>query len=255
MKKGIGGLADTLFEAVQRKSPEILTGIGIGSSVLALIFGIKNTPKALKAIEEKKKELEVDKLPVKETIKTAGKYYIPTVTLEIVSAACILGSKKVTNTRVAALSAAYSLSESTLKEYQDKVVEAIGERKEQKIRDDISSDHVKNNPPVEQQIVLTENGNALCHDRIANRYFRSDINHIKQTINDLNYKLNQEMYISWNEYLYEMGLPRMLDIGDELGWSSEYGQIDIHYSSELTDKGEPCLVLDYHIQPRWSYRD
>lgn len=48
--------------------------------------------------------------------------------------------------RTAALATAYKLSETALTEYKEKVVETIGEKKEQLVRDKIDKDHIDKDP-------------------------------------------------------------------------------------------------------------
>ena len=42
-------------------------------------------------------------------------------------------------------------------------------------------------------------------------------------------------------------------MGDELGWSIEDGLLDIDFGSQITDDGEPCIVLHYNISPKYNY--
>lgn len=99
---------------------------------------------------------------------------------------------------------------------------------------------------------ITEKGNTLCYDVVSGRYFRSDIDKIKKAENELNHRMISEMYISLNEFYYEVGLPRT-SIGDELGWNIDGGLIGLEFSSQLAEDGTPCLVIDYGIAPRYEY--
>ena len=76
--------------------PQILLGIGIGGMVGAVATAIKSTPKAMTKIEDKKEELEKDKLNVKETVQTTWKCYAPTVILMILSTACVVSANNIT---------------------------------------------------------------------------------------------------------------------------------------------------------------
>lgn len=235
-----------------KRSPEILTGIGIAGMFTTVVLAVKATPKALRQIEDKKAETNVDKLTPVETVKTAWKPYIPAAVTGIVSTACIIGASSVNARRNAALATAYTLSEAALKEYQDKVVETIGEKKEQTIRDKVVKDKIDKDPVSTKEIILTEKGNTLCYDLLSGRYFKSDIEAIRKAENELNYRLMNEMYISLNEFYYELGL-NPTKLGNELGWNVDEGLIDIEFSSQLSEDGTPCLALDYRIAPRYNY--
>ena len=117
-------------------SPEILTGIGIAGMIATSIMAIKATPKAIKLIEEKEKEVG-DKLTPIETIKATWKCYIPATVTCVTSTACLIGASSVNARRNAALATAYSLSKTALSEYKDAVVETIGEKKEKVVRENV----------------------------------------------------------------------------------------------------------------------
>ena len=239
--------------AVKKHSPEILTGIGIAGMITTTVMAVRATPKALILIEEKKDELEVNELTPKETIQAAWTCYIPTAAIGTVSIACLIGASSVNMRRRAALATAYALSESALKEYQEKVVETIGEKKEQSIRDAVAKDKIEKNPVTNREVIITERGNTLCYDAVSGRYFKSDIDKLKKAANELNRQMRDEMYISLNDFYYEIGL-NPVSIGDELGWNSDQGYIDLSFSSQLADDGTPCLVIEYHIAPRYDFR-
>lgn len=238
---------------LRKYSPEILTGIGIAGMITTTVMAVRATPKALILIEEKEDELEVNELTPKETIQVAWACYIPAAVTGTISIACLIGASSVNMRRRAALATAYTLSESALKEYQEKVVETIGEKKEQAVRDAVAKDKIEKNPVTNREVIITERGNTLCYDAVSGRYFKSDIDKLKKAVNELNRQMRDEMYISLNEFYYEIGL-NPISIGDEIGWNIDQGYIDLSFSSQLADDGTPCLVIEYHIAPRYDFR-
>lgn len=252
-KKTIPTALRNLQNAAKKHSPEILTGIGIAGMITTTIMAVRATPKALMLIEEKKDELDTDELTAKETVIAAWACYIPAAVTGTVSICCLIGASSVNIRRRAALATAYTLSESALKEYQEKVVETIGEKKEQSIRDAVAKDKIEKNPASNCEVFITEKGNTLCFDAVSGRYFKSDIDKIKKAENELNRRMRDEMYISLNEFYYEIGLDG-ISIGDELGWNIDNGYIELQFSSQLDDNGTPCLVLGYLVEPRYDYR-
>jgi hypothetical protein len=245
ISKGIRG-------AITKHSPEILTGIGIAGMITTTIMAVRATPKALILIEERKEEIDVDKLTPIELIKTTWTCYIPAAITGGLSIICLIGASSVNARRNAALATAYTLSESALKEYQEKVIETIGEKKEQTVRDAIAKDRIDKNPVSSREVIITEKGNTLCYDAISGRYFKSDIDKLKKVENELNRRMRDEMYISLNEFYYEIGL-NPISIGDDIGWNIDRGYIELNFSSQLTDDGNPCLVIDYQVAPRYEY--
>lgn len=252
MKPNLSRIARGVRTAMKKHSPEILTGIGIAGMITTTVMAVRVTPKALVLIEDKKIENNTDKLTPVETIKATWICYIPAAVTGCVSVFCLIGASSVNVRRNAALATAYTLSESALKEYQEKVIETIGEKKEQSVKDAIAKDRIDQDPVTSREVIITERGNTLCYDVISGRYFKSDIDKLKKAENELNRRMIDEMYISLNEFYYEIGL-NSTSIGDDLGWNIDNGYIELSFSSQLADDGTPCLVIDYRIAPRYEY--
>ena len=255
MKKGcIPKAAKTVLLAAKKHSPELLTGIGIAGMVTTVVLAVRATPKALRLIDEKKADIpEEETIPRIEAVKAAWKVYVPAVLTGILSTVCLIGANSVNQRRNAAIAAAYSLSESALKEYREKVVETIGERKEQAIRDDIAKDRITENPV--REVIVSDRGSTLCYDSLSGRYFKSDIEKLRRIVNDLNRRMRDEMFISLNDFYCAVDNPDLgpTKLGDSLGWNIDKGYIDLNFSSQLTTDGTPCLVLDYTVVPEYEY--
>lgn len=252
VKHSLSNIAKSVRTAMKKHSPEILTGIGIAGMVTTVVMAVRATPKALILMEEKKEEYGADKLTAKETVEAAWKCYIPAAVIGTASIACLIGASSTNFHRNAALATAYTLSESTLKEYQKKVVETVGEKKEQTIRESVSKDKMNANPV--REIILTEKGgNTICYDVLSGRYFKSDRDKIMQAMNKLNRQMRDENYVTLNEFYYELGLDGT-KMGDMLGWNIDKGYIDLDFSSHLDANGTPCLVIDYQVAPVYDYQ-
>lgn len=245
---------------LSKHSPAILTGVGIAGMITTTVLAVKATPKALKLMEIKREELELDeneKLTPIETVKTTWKCYIPAAVTGAVSVACLVGANSVSARRNAALVTAYNLSTTALEEYQAKVTETVGEKKERAIRDSISEDHLKNNPVQSTSVYVTNSGNTRFYDDITKRRFTSSI----QIVKDIEVNLNARMlegddYISLNDFYYELGL-EPVPFGDDLGWNIYSGRsgmikVDVTCAHVDTD-GEPCIDLRYIVEPKRGY--
>ena len=242
-----------------KKSPEILTGIGIAGMATATVLAVRATPKALILIEDAKRkkrsnEEKTDTLKPLEVVKATWKCYIPTAATMAVSIGCIIGATSVSTKRTAALATAYSLSETALKGYQSKVIETIGEKKEEVIRDKVAKDKLEKNPVKNNEIFVTKAGETRCYDSVSGRYFKSDVETIKKAVNEINRQLRDEMYMSLNEFYYAIGLPG-IGVGDELGWNIDNGYLEVDFSAQLDEDSQPCIVLDYLVRPRYHFDD
>ena len=95
----------------------------------------------------------------------------------------------------------------------------------------------------------------MCYDSVSGRYFKSDMETIKKAENELDARLRNEMYVSLNEFYYEIGLEPLRVIGEDLGWNIDNGYLDLNFSSQIASDGTPCLVLDYGVAPRYDFRN
>lgn len=251
-KGNISKIINEIQKAVIKHSPEILTGLGIAGMITTTVLAVKATPKALDLINDRKDELETEKLPPIEVVKTAWKCYIPAAVTCVTSTACLIGASSVHLKRNAALATAYKLSESAISEYKDAVIDKIGEKKEQTIRDKVAEEKMKKNPVSSSEVFITEKGNTLCYDTISGRYFKSDIDRIKRAENAINKQLLDEMYVSLNDLYDELDLDHT-KLGDELGWKIDDGLVELYFSSQLADDGTPCVVMDFTRAPKYNF--
>lgn len=245
-----------------KNSPQILTGIGIAGMVVTTILAVRETPKALQLLEDEKKKQKEDLTPVT-MVKTTWKCYAPVAVLGGVSIGCIIGGQYASLRRTAALAAAYSLSEAAFKEYRDKNIELFGEKKDKEIYGKIAEDKVEQNPPKQEEIVVSRRGKSLCYDPLSNQYFFSSIDQIQKVENIMNKRLMTEMYVSLNDFLSELKIRStnlgILDrsVGEGVGWNVEQDLVSIDFDSTIVAngayEGEPCIVLRYHITPRNDY--
>lgn len=235
-----------------KRSPEILVGIGIAGMLTTTVLAVKATPKALTLIEERKEEEQIEALTPVEAIQTTWKCYLPAAITCAMSITCLVGASSVNLRRNAALATAYTLSETALREYRDKVVETIGEKKEKLVRDSIAKDKIDRNPVSNNEVIITEKGNTLCYDVLSGRYFRSDIEKLKRAENAINHQMLSDGYVSLNDFYYEIGL-NDTKIGNDIGWNSDKGLVELNFSSQLADDGTPCIVLDFAVEPRYEY--
>lgn len=240
----------------KKHSPEILTGVGIAGMLTTTVLAVKATPEAMRRIEKKKRDEDHKTLTAVQTVQASWKCYIPAAVTGVMSTACLIGASTLNGRRNAALATAYSLSETALHEYRDKVVETIGEKKEEAIRESIDKDRVERNPP-SQEILMAEGcGKTLCYDATFGRYFYSDVETLRHAANKLNRQMNvmSEPYVSLNEFYMEINLPTV-DAGDALGWNMYRGAIELEFSSQLANGSTPCLVISFKVMPDYKYTE
>lgn len=258
-KSALSKFARDVRLSLSKHSPEILMGMGIAGMITTTVIAVAATPKALRLIDEKKEELEVDTLTPLETVKTTWKCYLPAAATGAASVMCLVGSNSVHTRRHAALATAYKLSEKAFTEYRDKVVETIGEKKEKTVRDKVSKQQIENNPISNTEVIVTGKGQTLFYDQHSGRYFYSSIDKIHRAANKLNHEINTDPFDTGrtlNDFYDEIGLAPTAT-GDNLGWNTNIGLIDVYLSAQMIEEGEhegePCAVINYMRPPEYGF--
>ena len=240
-----------VLNTLKKYSPEICTGLGIGGFFTAMIFAVKSTPKAEVYINTKKIELDVDELTPIETVKTVWSLYLPSFAMSIASAGLIISGNRVQAKRGAAVAAAYKLSEIAASEYQEAVIDAIGEKKEKNIRGKIAQKKAEkfDVPPWDPN-----DGRPWCMDWSAKRIFKATYDEIIDGVNKANLELTRgDGYCSVSD-LHEFWGLEGSDFGDILGWTSENGLIEVDTSETvMLGNHEPCMVIKYHVYPGHNF--
>lgn len=234
---------------LRKNLPAIATAIGIGGFISAGIHAVYVTPKACKLIEQKKEELGRS-LTKKEVVEHAWRLYIPSVAIAITSSACIIGGMTSSMKRNATLAAAYSLTETTFREYRNQVRSKTGEEKEKDIHKEAVKKAVSTTSV--QNIDVIDTDGVLCLDSWTGRLFKIDLEKLKKTENVLNRILVRDGSVSLNDFYDEIGL-RSIKPGYDLGWDVEKGLIELEYDSMVTEKGLPCLVISFTTDPYYPF--
>lgn len=256
----IAQLAKNLERFTITKSPAILTAIAVTGTISTAILVGKASYKAAELIAEEEQrrivdhKLEVTKVLVpmdrQDKLSLVWTLYIPAVSTCITTVVAIVTANQIGTRRVAAMTAAYSLSEKAFVEYREKVVEKLGEKKEANVRDELAQERVLNNPPSSQVMVIGD-GDVLCYDQHSGRYFHSSMESIKKAQNDINYQILRNSYASLNDFYEKIGLG-MLPSGEDFGWNSDK-EVQLAFSSVLSEDQRPCLAIDFYHGPQANY--
>lgn len=127
---------------LKRHSSTILTvmgAIGVGATA---VIAVKDTPKALRILDETEQE-KGEELTVKEKIITAGPVYIPAIAVGVSTIACIFGANALNKRNQAALMSAYALLDQSYKDYKRKVGDIYGEDADKKIIEEVAKEELE----------------------------------------------------------------------------------------------------------------
>lgn len=237
---------------LSNNSPTILTGMSIVGFISTVVMASQATIKAQDIIADNGAE----DLPLRDKAAITWKCYIPTALMGTTSIACIVGSHICSERQKEVLQSAYLLSQTTLQEYQRRVVERIGERKEREVYDETIKSIADRNAPMALysdggmagEVYDTGKGNTLFYDVPGQQYFKSDINYIKSVVNDLNFEVRTEMFFDWNEIYYRWGLPYR-KYGSEMIFDVDH-PLELKLEPEMMENGQVRILLDYDLFPR-----
>jgi hypothetical protein len=225
-------------------APTILTSLGVTGTVATAALSARG---AFRAGEIIRAENENRELTPKEKVKLTWKEFIPAAGVGALTVTCIIGLNRVGMRRAAALAAAYSLSEKAFEEYKSKVVERIGEQKEQRLRDDLAQDQVTRNPLSANEVIMTGNGDVLCYDAITGRYFMSQVESIRRAENDINHQILTQNFASLYNFYELIGLPGT-PFSHEMGWDVDK-LMEVKFSAVISEDGRPCISINYKVDP------
>ena len=149
---------------LRKYAPQILTATGVTGFVATVAVGCKSTLKAEDILEEHEKmvsmaseayeksepgqytEDDYNKDLFKAKKRTFFKFvklYAPTVTLGLVSIACVLSGHHIMATRNAAIAAAYKAGEAAFRAYRKNVVDEFGEEVDKRMSDTLKAEDIQ----------------------------------------------------------------------------------------------------------------
>ena len=165
--KSLSGTVHKVGFKLQRKSPEILVGLGIIGAVTSAVLACKATTKAGKIIEEANDTISTIHQASENGMTNAGetysdqdckkdlavayvqigvkfaKLYAPSVLLGAASITSILASHNIMKKRNVALAAAYAAVDKSFKDYRGRVLERFGEQVEKELRYNIKAQEIE----------------------------------------------------------------------------------------------------------------
>lgn len=240
-----------LERLVSDNSPLILTAVGVVGTVTTAVLTGKASIKAFEDTHAVSHEDEIIALNLTkvEVVKRVWKHFIPAVATGSLTIAAIVGANRIGTRRAAALASVYAVTEKAYAEYKDKVIETIGEKKEQKVRDEIAQDRVSKLPGANEVIIMGTD--VLCCDLLSGRYFESTMEDLKKAQNDLNYRILNDSYASLSDFYNLIGLSST-KYSEETGWRS-YEPLELQFSTTLADDMRPCLAISFNIEPIRNY--
>lgn len=209
---------------LKKYSPLILTSVSVIGSITSTVLAVKVTPKALKLINEAKKE-KGSNLTKTEIVKVAWKPYIPTVISLATTITSILSLHILNQRTQNALMTAYTTLNNLHQEYIAKTKELYGDDADQKVRNAILND---------QPMMIKDltDGKQLFWDYQSLRFFESTIDEVLRAENQLNAEFAASGAVTLNDFYDLLGLERQF-AAQEIGWYDHGTFFEIKFENQL----------------------
>lgn len=242
-------IANLIFRGVKAHKSTILTAAGVAGMVGTCVVAVKCTPKASMAmddalIDKEDKYLdehtvpddedvvipeECQKLTFFEKSKIVVKCYLPAFVLGAASIGCIIFAKRIDAANLAAITTAWSVSESKLKEYKAAAKDVVGEKKESLISQKASEEWSKKYQDVDTSkptgvfkygsgnILETGHGDTLLRDAYSMNLYRADTDWVAGYVADsATTIMKSEDEVTINDINDIIGLPFTRLAGDAI---------------------------------------
>lgn len=242
---------------LKNNAPTLLSYLGVAGVIGTSLLAVSATPKAIDVLELAKEE-KGEELTKLETAITIAPVYTPTFLMGLSTITCVLGANALNKKRQVALTSAYSLINSSYREYKNKLIELYGKDTHRNIIDSIAVEKAKDvnieaetlcticELPLEEEMGRT----VLFYDVYSRRYFESTI----ERVITAEYHLNRNYVlrgVSCLNELYEFLGLELTDYGSKVGWSIDDGVcwIDFDHHRVRMDDGLECYILEMPFGP------
>lgn len=241
-------LGRAIGQFIKQNSPTLLTAMSITGTATTAYLAAAGAHEAALIIDEKQKEKSRSEDPgplgIRDKVDLTWKLYLPAAVCGATTVACILGVRQVGAKRAAALTAAYSISDKAFSEYRDKVVEHIGSKEEQKVRDGLAEDRVAKAVANNPNVIVTGPNKVLCYEAYTDRLFESDIETLRKAENQINSMMLKGDHAAMADFYDMIGLPHTPPSWD-IGWNSDR-MLELGFSAVMTPDERPCISFDYN---------
>ena len=236
---------------LKKHSSTILTIMGSAGVITTSVLAVKATPKAIKLLEEAKKDKGDDLTPV-EVVKAAWKPYVPATLVGFSTIACIFSINYLSVKNQASLMSAYAFLDSSYKEYRNKVNELYGEEADINVKHEIAK------LKFDDTLVFDED-KILFFDYYSLNWFESTMDNVLKAEVEFKEILSNRKYACINEYYDILALPHV-EFGYQLGWfdvenNDPYNchELEFNYEKGTMPNGKEYCIITTNMPPVADY--
>lgn len=229
-------LAKAFKKQIYDHGTEILTTVGILGFAASAVLTAKAYEDCKERIERRRKELKVDKLDAKETVKTIWKPCLPPLITFTTSAVCIIGAQNILLKKNAALAAAYKVMETGYNEFREQAKKELGEEKYKEIEQKVTEKQMEE-APMPKKTYLDDEKELYFDGTYGGYFYATELDVYKafeETRDDLKWAANCSLGRDYREYIPLNDLYYRLH-GDPIGIGDDYGYFVDKYSVNKLD--------------------
>lgn len=211
-----------------KNSNALLTGIALTTLVGTALSVASAVPKVMKVEEDKKEDLEIarndkERKQIKRAaaIKVAKILVVP-VLMFFVCGSTIIGNAYLNSKKIAALAAAYALSEQKIEDLENAAKEISGPKKSSLIEEKAAKDDIdRRGSRHEEDVICTGHGDDLFWEPKTGHWIRANRDYILLAFSEVD-KMVNNMYtgesVKLNDLFDRLKLPTDTELGDWFGW-------------------------------------
>lgn len=253
---------------IREHKSKIAFGAGVVLTGATTVLAVNATPKAMGSIEEKTAE-KGSELTVWEKVKASWKHYILPTATEILGLTCLFYGKSIDMKATGTALALADASQKLLKTYTEKVVEEIGEKKEEEVRhaaveERARKDFATYKPRPSEDASLLDGDSWYYYPYIGKKFISSKIK-IKAAENVINEKINEDDYAALDDFFWEIcdsspvpiNKELFSDYGETHGFGSEDGLIEVRTDDNpikiiIGGNETSALVIKFINKKTWT---
>jgi hypothetical protein len=244
----VNRLLTQIAKFTTENAPTILASAGVVGVVTTAVLAGKGGFKAAQLIRDEE-EFRQEVLETKEKAQLTWQCYIPATGTGVLTVAAVLGGMFISNRRIGAAAAAFTLTERAFAEYREKATEMLGPKKEARLVDEVAKKRVEETPKPNSLIVMAGKWPVL--ESYSGQWFESTMEDLKKAENDFNHKLLREDMCSLSDYYNLLGIPTN-GFSDNVGWRSDE-IVDIQITTTVTDDQRPAFVITFRNPPKPNF--
>lgn len=247
------GLA-SLARLVSANKTKLLTFGAMGGVALTATIALREGPEIRDIIEEKMKDLEETPKEDKETrrvvygelARKAGPKVLKVIAAAAFTMTCIFQLNVVHTNNYMAAAALTAVTQKKLTQLEDATRDAIGEKKLEKIKEEIASQQAKEKPANPEPDPFNGRGQEVYDPQTGFTFWVKDPSVLRDARACLQEQINNNIpWVSVNDF-YEKCIDRYVNFRFSAFWGWNMGEkIDIEWKSGTDLDGNVCWILEY----------